>query len=285
MRYLEFTFKLTPQSSDFEDVFIDLLGEIGFDSFVKSTAPDEQMKGYIPVKDFRETDLKNCIADFLLPDVDISYTYQEAEDKDWNEVWEKNYFEPLVIGDQCVVAAPFHKNIPQAKFNIIINPKMSFGTGHHETTSQMLKAILSLDLKGKKVLDMGCGTGLLAILAAMKGADNCMAIDIDEWCVNNAMENLALNHINNIEVLLGDAAGLKDKGPFDVILANIHLNVILNDMPDYIERLNPNGCFLASGFYLDDLPRIKEKAESLGLKLITATDERLWCCAVFQRIE
>lgn len=285
MRYLEFTFKLTPQSSDFEDVFIDLLGEIGFDSFVKSTAPDEQMKGYIPVKDFRETDLKNCIADFPLPDVDISYTYQEAEDKDWNEVWEKNYFEPLVIGDQCVVAAPFHQNIPQAKFNITINPKMSFGTGHHETTSQMLKAILSLDLKGKKVLDMGCGTGLLAILAAMKGADNCMAIDIDEWCVNNAMENLALNHINNIEVLLGDATGLKDKGPFDVILANIHLNVILNDMPDYIERLNPSGYFLTSGFYLDDLPRIKEKAESLGLKLITATDERLWCCAVFQRIE
>lgn len=107
MRYLEFTFKLTPQSSDFEDVFIDLLGEIGFDSFVKSTAPDEQMKGYIPVKDFRETDLKNCIADFPLPDVDINYTYQEAEDKDWNEVWEKNYFEPLVIGDQCVVAALF----------------------------------------------------------------------------------------------------------------------------------------------------------------------------------
>lgn len=285
MRYLEFTFKLTPQSSDFEDVFIDLLGEIGFDSFVKSTAPDEQMKGYIPVKDFRETDLKNCIADFPLPDVDINYTYQEAEDKDWNEVWEKNYFEPLVIGDQCVVAAPFHQNIPQAKFNITINPKMSFGTGHHETTSQMLKAILSLDLKGKKILDMGCGTGLLAILAAMKGADNCMAIDIDEWCVNNTTENLALNHINNIEVLLGDAAGLKDKGPFDVILANIHLNVILNDMPDYIERLNPNGYFLTSGFYLDDLPRIKEKAESLGLKLITATDERLWCCAVFQRIK
>lgn len=193
MRYLEFTFKLTPQSSDFEDVLIGLLGEIGFDSFVKSTTPDEQMKGYIPVKDFREMDLKNCIADFPLPDVDISYTYQEAEDKDWNEVWEKNYFEPLVIGDQCVVAAPFHQNIPQAKFNIIINPKMSFGTGHHETTSQMLKAILSLDLKGKKVLDMGCGTGLLAILAAMKGAKDCMAIDIDEWCVNNATENLALD--------------------------------------------------------------------------------------------
>ena len=131
---------------------------------------------------------------------------------------------------------------------------------------------------------MGCGTGLLAILAAMKGAKDCMAIDIDEWCVNNAMENLALNHINNIEVLLGDAAGLKDKGPFDVILANIHLNVILNDMPDYIERLNPSGYFLTSGFYLDDLPRIKEKAESIGLKLITATDERLWCCAVFRHI-
>ena len=248
MRYLEFTFQLTPQSSDFEDVFIDSLGEIGFDSFIKSTEPNEPLKGYIPVKDFKEANLKSCIADFPLPDVEISYTYQEAEDKDWNEVWEKNYFEPLVIGDQCVVAAPFHQNTPQAKFNIIINPKMSFGTGHHETTSQMLKAILSLDLKGKKVLDMGCGTGLLAILAAMRGADSCMAIDIDEWCVDNATENLALNHINNIEVLLDDAAGLKDKGPFDVILANIHLNVILNDMPDYIERLNPSGYFLTSGF-------------------------------------
>ena len=222
------------------------------------------------------------MANFPLP-AEISYEGHEAEDKDWNAEWEANFFEPLNIDNRCVISAPFHKDVPTVEYNVKINPRMSFGSGHHETTSQMIREILNNSMEGRTVLDMGCGTSLLAILASMRGATTLTAIDNDEWCVLNSKENFELNHISNINVLLGDASLLPQVGPFDVILANIHLNIILADMEKYVSRLNVGGLLFVSGFYYDDLPRIKAEAERLGLIFDHAGQECNWCCAAFRK--
>ncbi len=185
--------------------------------------------------------------------------------RNWNEIWEKNYFEPLVISNKCLIRAPFHKDYPQCEYEIIIEPNMAFGTGNHETTSMMVEVILGLDLEGKSVLDMGCGTGILSIMASLKGAKNITAIDIDEWSFNGTTENAELNNIQNIEPLLGDASSLGNKS-FDVIFANIHKNVLINDIPSYNSVLNTGGTLIMSGFYKEDMADIKAKAESMGLE-------------------
>lgn len=283
MKYLDFDFTLTPSSSDFQDVLEAVLAPVGFDSFVKSEEENKPLKAYIKAGDFDEQALKQTIAEYPIPNVSIAYTYTEAEDKDWNEEWEKNYFTPLNVDGRCVVKANFHHNVPPAEYNIIINPRMSFGTGHHETTWQMLHEILNAPMQGKAVLDMGCGTSILAILAALRGAKHVTAIDVDEWCVKNSKENYELNNITNIDVHLSDATSLENFGPFDVIFANIHLNIILHDMQAYAAQLNPGGLFLTSGFYVDDLPQIKAEAARLGLSFLHAHDQRRWCCAAFRK--
>lgn len=230
MKYFEVNFIAQPCNETITDVLAALTAEIGFESFV----PDEKgMQAYIQQSLFNEEALKEVIRNFPMEDVSLSYTITEPEDKDWNEEWEKNFFQPIVIGDRCVIHSTFHKDYPQAEYDIVINPQMAFGTGHHETTSSILGELLDADLKGKSVLDMGCGTSILAILASMRGADPVTAIDIDDWCVNNSRDNIALNHINNITVELGDASLLKGRKPFDVIIANINRNILLNDLPAY----------------------------------------------------
>lgn len=285
MKYLDFDFTLTPSTPDFEDVLEAVLAAVGFDSFVKSEDGTTPLKAYVKVDDFDEDTLKATLADFPIPGVSITYTYTEAEDKDWNEEWEKNYFTPLNVDGKCVVKATFHHDVEPAEYNITINPRMSFGTGHHETTWQMLHEILEAPMQDKSVLDMGCGTSILAILASLRGARHVTAVDVDEWCVKNSKENYELNGITNIDVHLGDASILKDYGPFDVIFANIHLNIILGDMKTYVSRLNPGGLFLTSGFYADDLPKIQAEAERLGLTFLHASDQRRWCCAAFRNGE
>ena len=252
MKYLEFTFTLTPQSEAAEDVLSALLAEIGFESFVRTASLDLPRVGsvdnfpeapifaeeaetglfqaYIQTQLYDEDALASLIEYFPLPDVQITYQMVEAEDKDWNEEWEKNYFQPIVIADRCVISSTFHKDVPTAEYAIKINPQMSFGTGHHATTSQMVGRILDDDMEGKEVLDMGCGTSILAILARMRGAKHCVAIDIDEWCVKNSLENMALNDVDGIDVLLGDANTLAECGPFDLVIANINRNILLADM-------------------------------------------------------
>lgn len=284
MKYLEFEFTLSPASSDAEDVLEAVLADVGFDSFVKPEAEDRPLLAYVRQELYDEGALQAALADFPLPGFDIRFRYAEAEDKDWNAEWEKNYFTPLDVDGRCVVAATFHRDVPRAEYNITINPRMSFGTGHHETTRQMLHELLVADLVGKDVLDMGCGTSILAILASMRGARRCTAIDVDEWCVRNSQENLELNGVGNIDVRLGDASLLADAaGRFDVVIANIHLNVILADMAAYERSLRPGGLFLTSGFYAADLPRIRAEAERLGLRFLHAGDERNWCCAAFAK--
>ena len=254
------------------------LGNVGFESFVET---DETIEAYIPSKDFNpeimETDnlQKNDFFHFR-------YTQEIIADQNWNEVWEQNYFEPLLIEDQVLIRAPFHTSYPEATFQIIINPRMAFGTGNHETTHLMICEILKMDLKGRKVLDMGCGSGILAIMASMKGANEVTAIDIDEWSFNNTLENAELNQVANIRVLLGDAGLLTDQS-FDLILANIQRNILLQDMEAYRNVLKPDGCLILSGFYTTDLEAIERKANELGLKMIGENEKSNWCAASFTR--
>lgn len=260
MDYYKITIEITPFEDWLRDVLVAQLGEIGFDSFVET---DSGTEAFIQVNSFIETDFE-FVLDSFRDDFSFSTKKELIKSQNWNEEWEKNYFKPLVINNECVIRAPFHTDFPKAKYEIIIEPNMAFGTGNHETTSMMVETILENNLEQKKVLDMGCGTGILGILASMKGAKNVTAIDIDEWSFNGSNENAALNNIGNMTVKQGDAEFLGDE-TYDIILANIHKNVLLNDMAAYTKVLNPGGLLVMSGFYTEDIPDIKSKAESLGL--------------------
>ena len=267
---------LTPDNDLARELLIAELGYAGFESFVET---DENVEAYIPHSDFLPGILTT---DKLQNNEFFSFTYSEEviADQNWNEVWEKNYFEPLLIEDTCLIRAPFHDTYPKAVYEIIINPRMAFGTGNHETTHLMIKAILELEMSNKKVLDMGCGSGILSLLSSMKGASEITAIDIDEWSYNNTIENAELNNILNIRVLLGDS-GLLTEMSFDVILANIQRNILLQDMEKYRSVLKPGGELIMSGFYKADLPVIEEKAVVLGMKLISSSERSDWCAARF----
>lgn len=280
MKYLEFTFRTMPCTEVVNDVLSAVLGEVGFESFVEQT---DGITAYIQKELYNEAALQETLADFPLSDAQITYDYVEAEDKDWNEEWEKNFFQPIVIGDRCVIHSTFHHDVPQAEYDIVINPQMAFGTGHHETTSLIIGELLDSDLQGKSLLDMGCGTSILAILARMRGASPCTAIDIDEWCVRNSLENIGLNGVDAIKVFQGDASSLKNEGPFDVVIANINRNILLNDMKHYIARMNPGAILLMSGFYIEDIPAIREEAERNGLRFVHHREKNRWAAVKFQK--
>lgn len=271
MKYLVLHFKFDNTEEFVADVLAAQLGEIGFDSFIKTT---EGLDAYILEKEFNEASLSQLISDFPF-DAEITFKKEHLEDKNWNEEWEKNFFEPIIISDKCVIHSTFHKEIPKLPYDIIINPKMAFGTGHHETTSLIIAEILETEMKGKRVLDMGCGTSVLAILASMRGASELTAIDIDDWCVDNSLENLALNNIKNVDVQFGDASllgGMK----FDIILANINRNILLNDMASYVNCLSQGGLLFMSGFYTEDVPILEKKANELGMKMLYFKQKNNW---------
>ena len=278
MKYLEFTFHTTPCTEIVNDVLSAVLGEAGFESFVEQT---DGIAAYIQKDLYNETVLKEALADFPLPDTQVEYAYQEAEDKDWNEEWEKNFFQPIIIGDSCVIHSTFLRDIPLAEYDIVINPQMAFGTGHHETTSLIIGELLDNDLQGKSLLDMGCGTSILAILARMRGAAPCTAVDIDEWCVRNSLENIELNGVDRISVFQGDASLLKDQEPFDVIIANINRNILLNDMKRYVSCMHPGSELYMSGFYVDDIPVIQAEAEHNGLRFVHHKEKNRWAAVKF----
>ena len=261
-----------------QDVLVAELADLGFESFETEQQP---LRAYIQTSLLDETAVRDLLQNFRFEGIK-SYEFAECEDKDWNAEWEKNFFEPIVVGNRCVIHSSFAHDIPACEYDITIDPKMAFGTGHHQTTSLMLQAILDTDLRGKQVLDMGCGTAVLAILASMRGAKNVTAIDIDDWCVENAKDNLKINSIENVEVLLGDARLLKDRH-FDVILANINRNILLQDMPIYVASLNCNGCLYISGFYEQDTQILREKAEALGLKFSDFQTKDNWCRLMFTK--
>lgn len=281
MKYLELIFHSTPASNLANDILTGLLGNIEFESFVNQD--DGCLAAYIQQDKFKIQELEQLLKDFPLTNTKIDFNCNEVEDKDWNEVWEQNFFQPIVIGNQCVIHSSFHQNVPQAKYDIIINPQMAFGTGHHETTGLIINELLKADLQNKKVLDMGCGTSILAILACMRGAQHCIAVDIDEWCIRNSVENIKLNGITNIDIYQGDASSLADKGPFDIVIANINRNILLSDMKYYVARMNPGAALYISGFYTDDLPVLQKEAERNHLVLTGQHEKNHWAMATLKK--
>ena len=275
--YIEYIFKVEPLQPGTE-ILIAELGYAGFESFVES---EEGVTAYIQ-KDEWKQDILEEIDILNSKEFKIDYTISEIEQINWNSEWEKN-FSPIEVDGRCTVRAPFH---PERNFEyeIVIEPKMSFGTGHHETTFMMLQYILENDFDGKTVLDMGCGTAVLAILAEMRGAKKIDAIDIDEWCFENSTENIQRNECQNISVYLGDASLLKGK-KYDVIIANINRNILLNDMEAYKESLNKSGMLYLSGFYNEDLPVIKECCNNLGLRFVDNKEKNKWVAAKFKLSE
>lgn len=279
MKYEKVMFGVSPCSETVCDVLVAVLAEVGFDSFVHT---DKGVEAYLPLKKYSKEAVQQALAAFPMPDVEIDYLATEAEDKDWNAEWEKNYFQPIVIGNRCVVHSTFHTDVPKAEYDIAINPKMSFGTGHHATTNQIVAYLLDAELQGKSVLDMGCGTSILAILASMRGANPITAIDNDEWCVTNSKENLTLNAIQNIAVRLGDASSIEGC-QFDVIIANINRNILLADLPAYAATMHKGSQIYMSGFYVEDIPIIRARAENLGLSFIENTAQNRWAAVHFEK--
>ena len=279
MKYLEFIFRTSPCTETANDILAAVLGDAGFESFVEQ---ENGIAAYVQKDLYDEATLKATLEEFPLPGTKIEYSFAEAEDKDWNGEWEKNFFQPIVIGDRCVIHSTFHHDVPQAEYDIVINPQMAFGTGHHETTSLIIAELLESDLEGKSLLDMGCGTSILAILARMRGAAPCTAIDIDEWCVRNSLENIELNHVDNISVFQGDASSLEGEGPFDVIIANINRNILLNDMKQYVRCMKPGAELFMSGFYVEDIPMIRTEAERNGLHFVHHREKNRWTAVKFK---
>ncbi len=258
MDYTEVTFKIE-SSYPLTDILIAELSEIGFESFEEGK---DFLKAFIPAKTYDNERLKS-IRIIEKEKNGISFTEKLIKEQNWNEVWESN-FQPVTIGNDVYVRAPFHKKAEDVKYEIIIEPKMSFGTAHHDTTSLMIEQMLDEKIENKSVLDMGCGTGILSILAEILGASNVVAIDNDEWAYNNALENRRKNKCKKIDVRLGDSSALKDE-MFDVILANINRNVLLKDMQVYHDHLNDNGILLLSGFLIEDVELLKDEAKKIGL--------------------
>jgi ribosomal protein L11 methyltransferase len=276
--YYKIEIRITPFEEWLRDVLTAELGEIGYESFMET---ENGFEAFIPYKDFNEEDVIQLLKNF-----EEKHTFNVQKDlikeKNWNEVWEKNYFKPLVIGGECLIRAPFHKDFPRCNYEIVIEPNMAFGTGNHETTSMMLEAILKSDMQNKIVLDMGCGTGILGILASMKGASEITAIDIDEWSVKGTHENASRNNIKNLKVKQGDASLLGAK-KYDFIFANIHKNVLMNDLPAYSKCLNKNGLLFISGFYTEDIADLKAKAKEVGLKDIGFTKKNNWVAGFYAK--
>ncbi|MEL4308167.1 50S ribosomal protein L11 methyltransferase [Joostella sp. CR20] len=271
--YLEYTFKVSPTEQG-NEILIAELGFAGFESFVEN---ENGVVAYIQKEEWNANILDEI--QILESDLfEISYEFKEIEQQNWNAEWEKN-FHPIEVDGMCTVRAPFHEK-PTTKYDIIIEPKMSFGTGHHETTHMMIQFLLKNDLTNKKVLDMGCGTGVLAILAEKEGATKIDAIDIDNWCYLNSIENVERNNCKNITVLEGDASLLEGKN-YDVIIANINRNILLEDIPTYAKCLNEGGTLLLSGFYKDDIPQIQKQCEAFSLKFVENLEKNHWVAVKF----
>lgn len=259
--YYEVRVNLDPCTEDATDYLAAVLGDIGFESFV----PDSTgLTAYIKADLFSREEIDVSLEDFPFEgkrNVEAKF----VEGQDWNAEWEKNYFKPIIVGDQCVIHSSFHTDIPKVEYDIVIDPKMAFGTGHHATTSLIIGRLLQTDLEGKSVIDMGTGTGILAILAAMRGAGPVYGIEIDGFAYDNAVENTKLNNHDEITLINGDASALDGLPAVDVFIANINRNVITADIDKYAAHLNSGGIMLLSGFYEHDIPVVMEAAGRYGL--------------------
>lgn len=281
-KYTEVSCHLQPYDENIANVLIAEMGQIGYDSFCPT---ETGFKAYILSGDYDKAKISQMQVLQILPaHYQISWSKTEIEDQDWNKEWE-DHFTPIFIKDQILIRAGFHTPHPEIAYEIIIEPKMSFGTGHHPTTALMLETILDYknEIKGKKVLDMGCGTGILSIMAAKAGALSILGIDIDEWSYQNAMENIRNNQLHSIHIKIGDAGLLAQEGEFNFILANINRNILLRDMSTYIKHLSSPGILIMSGFYTHDIPVIREEAEKQGLTYLNFKTDHNWATVSFHK--
>ena len=280
MKYFETEFTISPYSSDASDMVAALAGEAGFETFEET---DTGLKGYVQQSLFSEEALREALADFPFDGVSISYAIREAENRDWNEQWEQEGFEPITIKDRLVIHDGRH--LPEESFPVAIeiDAKLAFGTGTHETTRMICATLLDSDLHDKRILDCGTGTGILSICALKFGAREAIGYDIDEWSADNARHNAVINRVDDrFQSLLGDATILnKVEGAFDIVLANINRNILLADMPLFREKMAPGARLILSGFYTADCQLLMEKAASLGLRLLSQKKDNDWACLVF----
>ncbi len=279
MKYFEVEFTISPYSADAADLFASLAGEAGFETFEET---ETGLKGYVQQSLFDEDALRECIEDFPFEGTSIIYNVREAEDRDWNEQWEQEGFEPIVIADQLVIHDGRHLPEVDSKVQIEIDAKLAFGTGTHETTRMICTQLLKL-AKGR-VLDCGTGTGILSICALKLGATEAVGYDIDEWSVDNARHNAVINRVDDrFTSLLGDAKILENiDEKFDIVLANINRNILLADMPMFVSKMHEGSLLILSGFYSDDCKILIEKAHSIGLKLVSKTTDHDWACLVLK---
>lgn len=286
MKYLVAEFKIECQDGMIQiarDLLTDALGEAGFETFEDT---EYGIKGYVQESLFDENAMNDVISNFMLPDVTINANIQEAEYKNWNEEWEEAGFERININDSITIYDARHDdgNGIASGISIGIEAKQAFGTGTHETTRMIVSTLLNIDLKGKRVLDCGCGTGILGIAASKLGASEVVGYDIDEWSSENAIHNAELNGVGNMKVMLGDASVLKSvEGKFDVVLANINRNILLADMPAFVSVMADNSLLILSGFYASDVDLLIEKASSLGLSKIDSKSDSEWTCLVLKK--
>lgn len=287
MRYYQATFHIEPDTEDARDIVAMLCGEVGFESFQES---DDGLKGYVQVETFDKDSLNHALEDFPIPGVKVTYNMEEVPEEDWNATWENNGFEPIVIGDRCVIYDAKHQKDAEAptdnqqapELRIGIEARQAFGTGTHETTQMIVETLLDMDLNGKRVLDCGCGTGILGIVAAKRGAKEVIGYDIDEWSVRNAKHNAQLNNVE-IEVFEGDRGVLSHVcGMFNVVLANINRNILLADMSSFADVMDADAKLIMSGFYEEDIPTLTEKASSLGLKMTASKSRNDWACITLE---
>ncbi|MCM1110897.1 MAG: 50S ribosomal protein L11 methyltransferase [Clostridium sp.] len=278
--YIETRLELTPCDETRTDLLAAFLADEGYESFV----PDQSgLTAYIREELYNPAAVARA-AEMIPLETHVEASWRRIEGRDWNEEWEKNYFKPIVIADRCVIHSSFHRDIPRAEYDIVIDPKMAFGTGHHSTTTLIVTDLLERDLGGNSVIDMGTGTGILAILAAMRGASPVTAIEIDPFAAINARENVALNNHPEITVIEGDASKLDGlDGSADLFLANINRNVITSDIRSYALTLRPGGQIVLSGFYREDIPVVAKAGMEAGLEPVRATDRENWACLVMQK--
>ena len=281
MKYFEVDFTISPYSADASDVLAAMAGEAGFETFEET---ETGLKGYVQQSLFDVSVLKTALEDFPFEDTTISYDIREAEDRDWNEQWEQEGFEPIVISENLIIHDGRHLPDSTPNIAIEIDAKLAFGTGTHETTRMICSTLLELQPKGR-VLDCGTGTGILSICALKLGAQEAIGYDIDEWSVDNARHNAVINQIDNrFTSLLGDASILnKVEGTFDLVMANINRNILLNDMPQFVSKMNADATLILSGFYTDDCQTLIEKAQTLGLTLQQQKEDQQWACLVLTR--
>lgn len=272
--YIEVRFDVEPCDATSTDVLAAMLCDVEFESFV----PDESgLTAYVKRELYNEAAIADIVTSFPLQ-VQINWRAEVIEGQDWNSEWEKNYFQPIVVGDKCVIHSSFHTDIPKVEYDIVIDPKMAFGTGHHATTSLIIRQLLEMSLDGLSVMDMGTGTGILAILSAMRGAEKVSAIEIDEFAYVNAVDNVKINGEPQINVMLGDASLLANEEPVDVFIANINRNIITADIAEYAKTLKSGGIMLLSGFYEEDVEVIMSQARLHSLDYQSHTVQDRWTC-------